>query len=386
MFGRIGLPELLIILFALVAPPLLLWRPTWLRLIVARVLEYRDYASARRRLPQSVANSPRIIGYAVAGDLGNVVVWASLVALDVPLEMAALLASWMGRGLILVAVAVDLRPGHRRDTKYAYLLVGTALSSFPGLNTALVVASWFASRAWIAKALAQSDRRQFVRLVTRSRWAGKLAPFAFFLLPPIVPPLLVFRFLVLEAAAISPIIFLRSFQQADVASLFGRVVLQTAGRVGYVLSIVHDRQRQAGLMRWGSLADHAGTVVVPDEEWEAWLAERLSKAHAAIIDVSVPTRGVLWEVSQSMRLLPERLLIVCAEDKTADGQARPPIRIVYGRSRASLRAARQQMMAWLDALPARSTIGAPPIGGIANRELDVGTRTPRRSTEQRVVG
>lgn len=364
MFGSIGFPELLIIFLALVAPPILLWRPTWLRLIAARVLEYRDYASAGRRLPQSVSQSPRIIGSAIAGDIGTVVAWAGLVALDVPLEIAAVLGSWMGRGLILVAVAIDLRPGHRRDTKYACLLFGTALSSLPGLNTALVLASWFASRTWIAKALAQSDRRPFVRLVTGSRWVGKIAPFAFFLLPPIVSPLLVFRFLVLEAAAISPIIFLRSFQQADVGRLFGRVVLQAASRVGHVLSIVHDRQRQAGLMRWGSLADHAGTVVVPDEEWEAWLTERLRSAHAAIIDVSVPTPGVLWEVSQSMRLLHDRLLIVCAEDKTADGQLRPPVLIVYGTSRPNLRAARQQMTTWLDALPARITVAVPPLGDI----------------------
>jgi hypothetical protein len=108
-----------------------------------------------------------------------------------------------------------------------------------------------------------------------------------------------------------PILFLRSFRNTEGAHAFGRILSRTASRYGVVVGLVHATQRPSDLHRLARVTDHGQFHLVSDDQWQMWVLANLQRCSAVIIDVSVETGSVSWELENARRIAgPHKLLVL----------------------------------------------------------------------------
>ena len=114
---------------------------------------------------------------------------------------------------------------------------------------------------------------------------------------------LVLRFLVIEQLSNRPIVYMRSFNLPLVSTAFGKIVAPAARGIGVVVALVHKSQSTSAIHAETNLASRANLDMVPDEEWRGWIRDQLRSCSAAVIDASVGTEGVAWEVKAALDLV-----------------------------------------------------------------------------------
>jgi hypothetical protein len=84
-----------------------------------------------------------------------------------------------------------------------------------------------------------------------------------------------------------------------------------ASRYGVLLALVHQTQRPVELHAETRLTERAELAQAPNETWQNWIEEQMVRASAIIIDYSVGTHGLSWELDRAVSLVdPSKILLL----------------------------------------------------------------------------
>ena len=73
---------------------------------------------------------------------------------------------------------------------------------------------------------------------------------------------------------------------------------------GVIVGLVTSAQTNSVLMSRTSIWQCGLMAVIPDEHWREWVDNVLQTASLSIIDSTVATDSVLWEIQTASRLMP----------------------------------------------------------------------------------
>jgi hypothetical protein len=380
--GRIGPAELLGLLavVVIIAIPLLIFRGSSLRSRLARRIEraaFREVACDHENGSQETYSTgcfpfPRALAASAAlgallvtlsfHDPLNGVSHESLFSLRDANDLSfvfggmffALLAiSWFA--LIRVAL-LHFRPGHDRHRKYEWLLIFSSCSTLAYLPLN-IVAIGLLSPAPLMLLLGGFQHifpatyiDKFANPPSWLFWIVRnwtvLALFVF----PIYPINLIWiwiRYFIVEKASQRPILYFRSFRDSDVPTAFGRIVAKAAQPFGVVLAIVHENQPGSSLTRYTGVAEQPREVVVSDAAWHEWVAERLRNASAIVVDATVQTEGIAWEIQAVQSSDCAHRAIVLLEEGSASVVPKKFATLRYALDRNSVRRAKAELRLWL---------------------------------------
>jgi hypothetical protein len=301
-------------------------------------------------------------------------------------SLALIVSGLMGVSSSLYAIYLHFRPGHDRRVKYDWFLAGVSVvSAFyilkyiewlvlwdsPGnvsalegytititfntklvmliavlLNPALLIFAFGLTLELWGRRLGRLPLRRLLRPLAILRLPG-MTLFAAALAHPIWMIYLWLRYTILERFSASPILYLRSFRFADTATAYGRVVARAARPFGIVVAIVHEAQTGSTLMRFTSPLDQPQVAHPTDDAWQDWVRRQLATASVVLVDATVLTENVTWEIDSARSIVaPSRIavLVECgAKVATPEGVAT----IEYALDDKSVRDAVARLKIWL---------------------------------------
>ena len=121
---------------------------------------------------------------------------------------------------------------------------------------------------------------------------------------------LTLRYLLGECLAQKPILYLRSFSYSNASKSFD-IVSRIGSRHGILIGLAHQSQPASELHCDVGVTEHGRFYTVPDDIWKGWVAYYLQICSVAVIDVTVGTQSIIWELEQSRRWLPnDRVLVL----------------------------------------------------------------------------
>lgn len=118
------------------------------------------------------------------------------------------------------------------------------------------------------------------------------------------------RYFVLQRMLEKPIIYLRSFSHAQASVVLGKIVMPAARFLAPVLAISHELQAADQIYRRTDPIEQINLIRAPDKEWREQISQQLSRSIAAVIDYTLQTEGVVWELEEAMRVVHRSRIIV----------------------------------------------------------------------------
>ncbi len=156
---------------------------------------------------------------------------------------------------------------------------------------------------------------QLLFTIVHKRSAGPLIVVCYFFSKELMLVLLMIRYLSVERFRRQPVIYLRSFHYDDAAKVFGEAVAPALTPFGVVKGLVHSQQTGGALFSRTSIWQLGLMTTVPDARWRDWVTKALRSAGLVIIDNSVPTESVMWEISSALHYVDRRHVLVIASDQ-----------------------------------------------------------------------
>jgi hypothetical protein len=156
------------------------------------------------------------------------------------------------------------------------------------------------------------------------------------------------RFFCGEALSRRPIVYLRAFSQSAVFRTFHNVLSPALASKHVLIGLTPSKERKQ-LIKTRLGLSVASLYVVPDEVWQAWVQRELGRAYGVVVDLTVPTDNLAWELAETEKMCrPEQVIrLVRPEDSNS---TLPNAEIVVGSSRSQLRSARASLQKWLKRL------------------------------------
>lgn len=107
------------------------------------------------------------------------------------------------------------------------------------------------------------------------------------------------------------ILYLRSFSYKNAPRILERIVLPATRGAGFLTAITHQLQKPIEILpKTKGALDNIDLEILDDEAWQDWVIQQLKKSSAAIIDLTILTKGVLWELDQAINILPSDKIVV----------------------------------------------------------------------------
>jgi len=287
--------------------------------------------------------------------------------------------------LVMAAVVIHLRPNHSRELKYTLVLILLpAVSLFAtgaqtrdlfsgrSIETAhptiaysiiyavvvfvsLAISLWYVF-VFLALSLFASYWIKTGR-VTRSS-SGKIG-FAFFrvrffgpfmllcgLAPDIAVVFLGGRYVLGEAFRRHPIVYLRSFRHEGAGKIFGRAIAPALAPFGVIRALVHESQTGRVLLSSTSIWQFGSLETVPDASWQSWVSDAVRSSSLAVIDCTVRTESVDWEIQTSLRELDAGRVLVMTTDQAPVVAANGATVSSYAADRGGIKRLRAQVTSW----------------------------------------
>jgi hypothetical protein len=383
---KIGLSIAMVIgalLVTTVVVPVVLWL---LFRFIARRADRRALARPPIMVGEPGRVTPVLIGCSVLAPLVSVSGALLSPPARLPVALLGLLAmvsAWLVHGL----------PGHSRNLKYALYLVGSAAlgqvfiggGQLSGFTFALSVAIGMGNLvvAVVCIALLRPDaplapgdpssRRAYraYRAVTWIQGPDLLSLLAVTVLGIVQLgiPYVFIRWCVGARVSRRALIYLRSFHDQEAGRVFARIITPALHRNVAVTGLVHLTQPTSALSREVPLLWRSRLIAIADANWRTWVERHLHNALAVVVDVSVPTESVTWELERARAILPpERVLILRRASASA---AVDPKSVSYDLATpAGIAEARASVNRWLGG--ALATVDA----GLVTQQLPVSP--PRR--------
>ena len=196
---------------------------------------------------------------------------------------------------------------------------------------------------------AGGKRRNYVFAFFRSRSFGPLALFCLALSPDVAIVLLCGRYVFIEAFRRHPIVYLRSFQYEGAAATFGRAIAPALAPFGVISALVHGTQTGRVLLSSTSIWQFGLLATVSDTAWKNWVSDAIARCTLVVIDCTVRTESVDWEIQTALRERdPDRVLVmtVGTDGAVAAGSA---TLLTYSADRAGTKQLRADIAAWAGA-------------------------------------
>jgi hypothetical protein len=287
--------------------------------------------------------------------------------------------------LLAVAVGLHYIPNTRRRPKYELLAAALTVLAVPGtladpwLQAGIVGQdALYLSSTYMGNFLSQTIYFVLAGLIfypllrtsgdrtARRAWAlyhlthrVRGLPAALVAVAPLFPAgglfgsgflCLVACYLIGEKALESPFLYLRSFHDSNSSVVLAKIIMPAAGRFAPVLSTAHSLQPPEELYRKTNALTTARLTVLPDGAWQEWILTVLPRCRAVLIDASVASGSLLWELEQARAALPpQKIAVLAQEDASAIDLPGVPV-LRYRLGWRGRRQARKALSRWLKAL------------------------------------
>lgn len=183
--------------------------------------------------------------------------------------------------------------------------------------------------------------------VTRAVSSTMVFVSLFFQNAVIVFPFLVLRYFLGERIARNPIVFLHPFKHEDTPEIFKKAVVSEGMRFGVVRTLSPAERPLWSLGARSDLMDIPSVETTSDDQWQDWVRQRLESAYVVIIDYSLETGNLDWEIEQIRTWVDDdHVLVLQSGDSTArapDGYAV----LRYDLDKAGLKESREALRTWL---------------------------------------
>ncbi|HEV7671367.1 MAG TPA: hypothetical protein VGS22_22845 [Thermoanaerobaculia bacterium] len=286
--------------------------------------------------------------------------------------------------LLFLAGSLHYLANNRRQLKYEILLISLTLLSVPGvafdpvsqrlavgqmpsyiagmyLGNFLSQTIYFGLGGFIAFRLLRNAASSSRRVAGFYRWTHKQQPLPALLVlfAPSFPAggffgaaflYLVARYSAGEKALESPVLYLRSFHDRNTSFVLAKIVMPAASRLGPVQAVAHVSQPAEELNRRTNALTAVRPVVLPSGSWQDWIRTVLPFCRAVLLDASVGTEGLLWELEQARKVLPESKILVLALESAPVGDIGGATLIRYRLDWRGRRAARKALRSWVKRL------------------------------------
>lgn len=122
---------------------------------------------------------------------------------------------------------------------------------------------------------------------------------------------LVVRYFVRPYVTRHPFLYLRSFEDASARRFVAQILTPSVGTRGVIVGLVHDEQTGEELHRTTEEGSYAALFAVPDSAWQNWVISSLGSCTGVVLDMSIPSASIAWELDQALRHLPpDRILVI----------------------------------------------------------------------------
>jgi len=368
--------ELLLVVLILIVPVFGTWfllRSSRFRTWLMRKSEARHFqaqrdgevaAAPRRRFVQFPVSLYWAAGSGVAVTL---ITWPARAA---PAPRSILYTGYaIAIGFIVHGLWLHFQPNVSRRTKYERFLSGCAVSFVASF------AVFFGSVFATAAALAWLATVQIVTSIFVRPWAAVpgtspsttvlrahrvprnvfvvlavLIPSAFgwLLSPLLLIAYLTVRFAVGERLELAPILYLRSFRYPEGPTVLGRVVTKEAFRFGMLFAIVHARQKGSELMVSSAPTRQPIVETVEETKWQDYVISKLRICSAIIIDRSLQSEGLAWEIGKATALVPPSRIAILQKRGSPNTAVVGVWTLEYDLSRRGVKEARRALRRWFE--------------------------------------
>jgi hypothetical protein len=160
--------------------------------------------------------------------------------------------------------------------------------------------------------------------------------------------LLVIRYIAIERFRQRPIVYFRSFHHQHANQIFGRAIAPALSSYGVIMGLVNNLQTGSRLFSRTSLWQFGWMAVVPEGRWQEWVSTALDRASLAIIDCSVVTESVLWEIRAAVCALDVTRIAVIRGTRDSDCHDFPGVQVFeYSNENSqSLRQLKERLDRW----------------------------------------
>ena len=284
---------------------------------------------------------------------------------------------------IFAGILEHFRPNHSRQRKYTLIMASVPLLilflvpkslldtfkrapaagiSISFLEVALLCCAIFWSvllvsiiavlgGMWVRRQAcnAQSPLRgweQFLFTIVHMRYAGPLIVVCFIFSKELFLVLLMIRYLIVERFRQQPVIYLRSFHYDDSADVFGDAIAPALAPFGVVKGLVHSQQTGGALFSRTSFWQLGLMATVPDAHWKDWVTKALRSAGLVIIDSSMPTGSIKWEIAAALHAVDGRRVLIIARDQASTNSTVDVEVIKYGQGPKAMARLQRDITGW----------------------------------------
>lgn len=283
---------------------------------------------------------------------------------------------------LIIAVVIHLRPNHSRELKYTLLLGSipavTLFLSGPYIRDQFVTADFsIASFVFLSIYLILVIVMGFwwvvvviaISLLLKAGTIARSRPikiqryiFSFLRMPSVgffVLPSLFFapafaiifltgRFVFGEAFRRHPIVYLRSFRYERSAATFGRALAPALAPFGIIQALVHESQTGRILLSKSSIWQFGMLATVPNALWQGWVEGAIRNCSLVLIDCSVQTESVEWEIETALRETDPARVLVITTGQTADVATTGATILSYSTDKGGIKQLRAQVSFWAE--------------------------------------
>lgn len=165
-------------------------------------------------------------------------------------------------------------------------------------------------------------------------------------LPVFLLVYLYLRYILGEYLAAAPIIYLRSFHYNEGPIALGQIVGKVAARFGVIYAVVHSEQKGSELMAHSPLTEQPRVSALPDHKWKRMIISRLKDCSVALIDRTVSSDGLQWEIRKAQERLGSSRIAVLQRKGTTLAKIPGVLTLEYELDETSLKEAREKLKNW----------------------------------------
>lgn len=289
--------------------------------------------------------------------------------------MYVILFSFFGQFLALLfyslAVYMHIKPNSRRHTKYNFLFYSCVFLSLSisidfqiilyncgisFLGYILPIGFFLAIQIFISNYFRQFEKgpKLYVPSQKLMRIHRIVSNYTIIFITFMIFPmflcsvLLLMRYYTIYYMSFFPILYLRSFRYANGPTAFTKIISGPSSRIGVVFALAHKLQPPSELHGQLSFDKQAHASLISDEDWKIWLIQKLRVAFIVIIDLTIESDSLSWELSESLRLVPNQRIIIFQHADTAVKSPELIECIRYDLSKKGIKKARKLFKIWLD--------------------------------------
>ena len=276
---------------------------------------------------------------------------------------------------IAFAFFLHFQPNLKREKKYYFLLVGVAilflaLATNSKKNIAeasepikAVLGVWFNIFLWIIidfgiigvivtlflKYRLSKQSNYPDSFILGSYKIFRLFGFPIFMLsilftwPFFLIPYLMIRYILIEYMRIFPIVYLRSFHYKESMEVFANLIAPVASQFGVITCLVHEKQKGSDIFAKTHITDQGQTFTISDQFWQDWVQDKLKRCSAVIIDSSVGSESVHWEIVTANKLVDPNRIILLHKEGTDLKNTEDNKELTYLLDRKSMKDARKSL-------------------------------------------